>query len=223
MKKLGICLDGVLRDKLYQFDKYYRKEYIKNNGLVQMTENFEVIDEEDGESETMRLSLLEKTKIHLPISTYDLTNHYEFESTEEFNIFNERFVFELFGSAPPVHSKAMDAANRICNAGIDTAKFQTYLICPGAEQAITATYYYLTRNTCRIGNIIFRQYTETLWNELDVIITDCPDILDSKPDGKLSIKIDGPYNATSNSNLAFNKIIDIYENGGLHQICELVY
>ena len=42
-KTLGISIDGVIRDMHQQFDKQYRKVFIKNDELVKMDENFSYV------------------------------------------------------------------------------------------------------------------------------------------------------------------------------------
>lgn len=211
MKKLGICIEGVIRNKFEQFDKVYRKRFIKNESLVGMTDNFEVIEEQENEEEEKSLENLINKKIHLPITTYDLMNHYDFSSKEVFEDFiqNEN-AFELFG-AIPAFPKSVDAANRIQSIGEEKKSFETYLITEGQEQIITATLHFLLRTASRIKNITFKNYDENLWNEFDVIVTDCPAILDSCPENKIVIKISKDYNINSKSKYTYSNINEFYD------------
>ena len=117
MKIIGINIDGVLRDKFTQFDKMYRKKFIKNESIVKMDEYFRYVPEDENEGEDMRLQNIINEKIKYPIDTFDLQNHYTFESKEEYNNFlNLDYVFVIYGSAPPV-AKAMDKANKLQKIG----------------------------------------------------------------------------------------------------------
>lgn len=210
MKKIGICIDGVIRDRFEQFDRIYRKKFIKNEGIVQMNNNFEYIAEDEDEDENKRISNLEKSLIHLPVTTYDLKNHYEFENESDYLKFMEDYSLEIFGSAPAFH-RSMDVVNRLQYAGENAKIFNISLICPGDEQLVTATFYFMTKNACRIKNITFKEYDEKLWEQFDVIITDCPNILDTKPEGKVSIKVTHDYNVGSNSDHTIENISELYE------------
>ena len=46
MRILGVTINEVLRDYHGQFDKIYRKAFIKNDSLVGMNDNFEAYEEE---------------------------------------------------------------------------------------------------------------------------------------------------------------------------------
>ena len=47
-------------------------------------------------------------------------------------------------------------------------------------------------------NIKFIDDNKDVWNFCDVVVTDLPEILDSKPEGKISIKINKLYNKSQN-------------------------
>ena len=223
MLKLGICIDGVVRNKFEQFDRLYRKKFIKNPGLVQMNENFEYVEsDDDADNENKRLSILENELIHLPITTYDLKNHYEFETDEEFHKFiNEDYALEIYGSAPPFH-RAMDTINRLQYMGREENLFTTTLICPGEEQVVTSTYYFLTKNACRIKRIDFAEYDSAIWKEYDIIVSDAPAILDTAPMGKIPIRIYHEYNAGSNVENTLEDISNLYNLEFLQKICSKI-
>jgi hypothetical protein len=54
MKKLGISIDGVIRNYLDAFDKQYRKTFIYNESIVEMNEEFQYKEptEQDLEEKT---------------------------------------------------------------------------------------------------------------------------------------------------------------------------
>jgi len=201
---IGITLDGVIRNSLDKFDEMYRKKYIKNPSLVQMNENFEYVPEDDSEDEFERLENLANSLIHLPMTTYDLRNHYTFETKDEYEKFMyvER-VLEIFGSAPQF-PKSMDAANRlqaygeqkkIIVNGVEKNLFNVILICQGPEQTIAPTWYFLTKNSCRLKHVLFTNDTEEMWKMCDLIITDNPTILTTCPStSKYAFGIKRDYN-----------------------------
>src|SRR5690606_6999808 len=127
MKTLGINIDGVVRDLMTQFDKQYRKVYINNPNIVGMNKDMTVKDmTEDDYLELEKLvEDKEKELITLPISSYELTNHYRFENEIDLdgettltpdealdNFMYNKYPFQVFGQAEE-YQGACDAVNRI--------------------------------------------------------------------------------------------------------------
>ena len=114
MKKLGINIDGVVRDFLSQFDKQYRKVHINNPNIVAMNEDFTVRNYSDDELQQLSedIGTKEKDLISLPVDTPDLLNHYQFDGQTEVGgdefvtpqkaldefLFN-KYAFQIFGMA----------------------------------------------------------------------------------------------------------------------------
>ena len=213
MKIIGISIDGVLRDKLTQFDKMYRKKYIKNESIVKMDEYFRYVPEEDDEGENARIQNLINEKIKYPIDTFDLLNHYQFESKEEFlDFLDQDYVFEIYGSASPF-PKAMDKANKLQKIGQINMQYEILLFSQEQEQAIQATYHFLAKSACRIKKIIFDNDVNRIWDYCDMIITDNPNFIESKPDNKLTIKIKSDYNIYDQASYEFaslNEMDDLF-------------
>lgn len=209
MKIIGITIDGVLRDKFSQFDKMYRKKFIKNESLVKMDEFFRYVPEEENEGEIVRLQNLIEEKIKYPVDTFDLLNHYTFNSKDEFEIFlNQDYVFEIYGSAPPI-PKAMDKANKFQKIGEIESSYEIVLFSQEKDQAIQATYHFLAKSACRIKKIIFENDINRIWDYSDVIITENPELIESKPDNKFSIKINTDYNKYDKGDYEFNSLSEI--------------
>ena len=86
MKKLGISIDGVIRNYLDAFDKQYRKAFISNPNLVEMNEEFQLKPPTEQDLEDAAKKMEEKAKelITLPVDSADLLNHYQFKEIKEF-------------------------------------------------------------------------------------------------------------------------------------------
>ena len=76
MKKLGISIDGVIRNYLDAFDKQYRKAFISNPNLVEMNEEFQLKPPTEQDLEDAAKKMEEKAKelITLPVDSADLLN-----------------------------------------------------------------------------------------------------------------------------------------------------
>lgn len=212
MKIIGISIDGVLRDKLNQFDKIYRKKYIKNESIVKMDEYFRYVPEEENEGEDSRIQNLINERIKYPIDTFDLLNHYKFDSKNEFVEFlNQDYVFEIYGSASPI-PKAMDKANKLQKIGEINSLYEIVLFSQEQDQAIQATYHFLAKSACRIKKIIFENDINRIWDYCDLIITDNPEIIESKPENKKSIKIKESYNQFDIADYEYNSLNELQDN-----------
>jgi hypothetical protein len=213
MKIIGFSIDGVTRDRFSQFDKMYRKKFIRNEQLVKMDEYFRFVpEEEESDGEVARLQSMINEKIKYPVDTYDLKNHYRFENNEEFeNFLNQEYVFEIYGSAPPV-AKAMDKINKLQKIGESNKSYEVVLMSPEEDQAVQATYHFLAKSACRVKKIIFEKNVSRIWDFCDVIVTDNPELLESKPTGKTSVKITTEYNKYDSADHEFNTVNEIEDS-----------
>lgn len=203
MKTLGVTINGVLRDLEYQFDKFYRKAFIKNESLVGMNDNFEAVEEEiDWDA----ISLKEQDKISLPVDTVDLFNHYKFESELHYNKFiNEDYNFQILGAASAI-PKSFDHLMRVQGFGEANNLFDTTLFSKENGKSVTSTMHFLAKSASRVRNIKFIDDYKSIWDYCDVVVTDLPEILDSKPAGKISIKINKLYNQWSKADYTFDDL-----------------
>lgn len=202
---LAITIDEIIRDYNEQFDNVYRKKFIKNQGLVNMTENFEALPEEEEEEEFKRLEAKANALIHLPITTNSLLNHYEFDSLKAFEDFTTQHTLELYGSAGQVPF-AMQEANKIAFNKTELGLKDVILICPGDNQKIISTLHFLVKSSCKIGHIIFIDDFTKIWDYADIVITDRPEILDSAKANHKTIKIIKDYNINSKSNIELSSL-----------------
>lgn len=207
-KIIGIGIDGVIRNMHSGFDRAYRKSFIKNDSLVQMNEKFEYVPDSVVDEDIDVLQKMIDEKIHLPVDTFDLMNHYHFESKEEFDKFIEDYSFEILGSAPFFH-RAMDAVNRLQALGEESGLFEILLLSTEKKNSRISTYHFLAKAGCKVGALKFVDEHSMKWDCCDIIIDDCPHVFESKPEDKISIKIKRPYNAYSEADLSFDSVFEI--------------
>lgn len=209
-KIIGVSIDGVLRDMHSQFDKWYRKAYIKNDSIVQMDNNFNYVPTNETEEEGNFISNRIDDLITLPIDSYDLMNHYRFESKEEYEKFlYQDYVFQIFGAANEFH-RSMDYINLIQDFGQKNNLFDIVLLSTGKDKEISSTYHFLAKHVCKISNIKFVNDNQDKWNHCDILVDDCPAVFEDKPEGKISIKINHEYNSWSQCDYSFNSVVDMY-------------
>lgn len=205
---LAITIDEIIRDFNEQFDNVYRKKFIKNQGLVNMNQNFEFVPEEEEEEEFKRLEAKANSLIHLPVTTSSLLNHYEFESIKDFEDFTANHSLELYGSAGQIPF-GMQEANKIAFNKTELGLEDVILVCPGNNQKIISTLHFLVKSSCKIGHIIFIDDFTKVWNYANIVITDRPEILDSANEKSKTIKIKKDYNTNSKSNFELSSLKEI--------------
>lgn len=223
MKTLGINIDGVVRDLMTQFDKQYRKVYINNPNIVGMNQDMTV--KEMTEDDYLELERLvadkEKELITLPVSSYELTNHYRFENEVDLdgetnltpdealdNFMYNKYPFQIFGQAEE-YQGACDAVNRIQAHGLRTGLFKTVFISKTKSSAIPATFHFLSKNASRIRNVQFVEEDSDKWDSCDIIIDCVPEVIQNTPDNKTIIKIEHEFNQWDKTEHSFKSIRDI--------------
>jgi hypothetical protein len=175
-----------------------------------MDDKYNYVPESDPTDEDMKkLELLIDEKIHLPVDTYDLMNHYHFDSREDYSKFIEDYSLELFGAAS-AFPRAFDTINRLQYFGEVNDLFDVILISTEKDKAIAATYHFLAKGGCKIKNVKFLKEYYDKWEYCDVVVDDCPAVFENKPENKISVRINHPYNVYSEVDYSFNSTHDLY-------------
>lgn len=217
-KVLGISIDGVIRDSHGQFDTWYRRAFIKNDRLVGMDDSFQYVEKEETEDEQQKIQNLIDEKINLPVDTFDLLNHYSFENREEMETFMyNHYSFQIFASAQQF-PKSMDSVNFLQIFGDSTELFDVVLFAKCKDSSIASTFHFLAKHVCKIRNVKFINEYENVWDFCDVVISDTPEVFETKPDDKVSLKINHMYNNYSEADYSFESVSEIKSEKFLRKI-----
>lgn len=186
--KIAIDLNDVLRRFTAQFAKYYKIG-------VDRTFDIETVD----------------------VWTNDLRNIFPFETERDFLEFiYETYPFEIFAMAEAtdknLNSKFNDWLNNINN--LDKEDIPEFLIISTKEynKTIGTTYFFLSKLAVPIPTTKLFYNTEKVWDTCDVLITANPDLLNIKPEGKKSIKINTSYNEENEADFSYDSFIDMIED-----------
>ena len=189
--KIGITIDGVIRDFITKFELVYDKYY-------------PVIDEETGEN----------IEIERDIKDLELLKYFKFsgdtvqEKTNELN----KFMYvdaslEIFGHAGEVKLNSVEHLNQLHNL-IEDMGHTPIIISKELNNSKPATLFFLSKLSCKVNNIRFVRDYKNKWHYVDVLITASPQTLINKPDNKISIKVINTYNKDCNSDYT---IVDLKE------------
>lgn len=184
--KIGISINEVLRDFLSQFDYTYNK-YIG------------------------------KTEVKISdIESFDLTKYYPFESVGRMNTFLYlESPLEIFGHADQMSDGLINKFNAFLSDMEDDTDHEIYLVSREVNKAIPSTFFFLSKTGARINNIKFVKNNEEEWSDFDVLITANPIALAAKPSGKISVKINAPYNKESDADYTLDSILEFINDSNL--------
>lgn len=188
--KIGITLNEVLRDFISQFAYTYEKYH----GVP-----FD----------------LEKN----PITDFDLTKH-ELVDLDEMSLKKFMYVesaLELFGHADQTHNNIMARFNQFLMEIRDEEEHEIELVSREAANSIPATFFFLSKTLSKVSNIRFVTTYADKWNDVDVLITACPVALESKPSGKISVKVNAPYNKNVKADFEIDSLVQFMEDVELRE------
>lgn len=191
-KRIAIDINEVLRDFLRQFANMYKK-------VVDPSFSMEYNDMDDFNLINIFPFLDENGNI----DTY-LFNKFKYEDC----------AFEIYGRAEAM-DKMLPAdfnlwtQNTMRNFDDDIIP-EIILFSPfEMNLSIQSTLSFLARFGVRVREIHFPIDSVTMWDKCDIMITANPNLLESKPEDKISFKINCPYNKEANGTYEFDSMLDI--------------
>ena len=168
--RIGITIDGVVRDFITKFESVYDKYY--------------PVELEEGEELPKR-----------DINTLNLLENFEFSGgTEELN----KFLYidsslEIFGHAGETKLNSVEHLNQLHNL-IEDMGHTPIVISKELNNSKPATLFFLSKLSAKVNNIIFVRDYDKKWEHVDILITANPTTLETKPKEKVSIKVINHYN-----------------------------
>jgi hypothetical protein len=211
MMKIGIDVNGVLRDTILKFDLVYQKNLIekKNQEFSGQTFKLDVSGNTSPiESEDDNFNYEKITEV----TTLDLINHYSFKSEEElFSFLYEDFAMEIFGHAPSTEMTTFNVLNDIYFEFRD--QFDLLIVSNEIGRSKPSTLFFLSKFGCLLEKVIF--YSEltkkNMWNEVNILLTSNPDLLLNKPEDKIVVKYNTNYNKQIESKYEITSISEFSE------------
>jgi len=191
--KIGIALNDVIRDYLGQLE-YTCNKYFKH-----------------GKSDEDKYSLED-----YPITEFDLVKYFNFDSKKSLNTFLfEEASLEIYGHASEMSTGLMRKFNTFLMDIEDDEEHEVYLISREAGASIPSTFFFLSKTICKAKNIKFYHNYVEQWDDYDVIITANPEVLNNKPDGKISVKVLTPYNTEVESDFELTMVEEFFDDEDL--------
>jgi hypothetical protein len=174
--RIAIEINGVLRNTLDKIQQTYQKY------MIDITEG---IEEED--------SIIREIK--LPIDSLNLRNHFTFIDDEElYSFLYEDFPMEIFGHSQSTEYQTFNDLNDIYVNLRDN--HDLLIVSDEMGRSKPASLFFLSKFGCQVEKVKFYSNLtiNSMWDEIDVLLTSNPALLLEHPTDKILIKYQTEYN-----------------------------
>lgn len=178
--RIGIEINGVLRDTLKKIQQEYEKWYLNENWKeMEFIENEKDIDR----------------KVISDVTSLDLKKHLEFKNEDEiYDFLYKEHTMEIFGHASSVEYNSVNDLNDFYVDMRDN--HEIIIVSDEIGKSKPASLFFLAKFGCLLEQVKF--YSEStinsLWDSVDVLLTANPNLLLKHPDNKVVIKYNTFYN-----------------------------
>jgi hypothetical protein len=211
MKKIGIDINGVLRDTIGKFDQLYEKHLIDssdepfagNTYELDMSGNTELIELESETFEYKKIS---------DVDSLELDKHFSFRSKEElFNFMYEEYAMELFGHAPSTEMTTFNMLNDLYYELRD--ENELLIVSSEIGKSKPASLFFISKFGCLLEKVLFFSdiTKNNMWDQVDILLTADPILLLEKPVGKTVVKFNTSYNKHIESEYEISSLSDFGE------------
>jgi hypothetical protein len=175
--RIGIELNGVLRDTLKKIQQEYEKWYL-NNPFKEENE------EEDFKHEVMS-----------DLTSLDIMNHLKFKNEDElYDFLYKEHTMEIFGHAGSVEPSGLLELNEFY---LDMRESHDIIVVADEiGKSKPASLFFISKFGCLVESVKF--YSEStinsLWDSVDILLTANPKLLLNHPKNKIVIKFNTIYN-----------------------------
>ena len=189
--RIGIELNGVLRDTLKKIQQEYEKWYIENP-FKEETE-FEY-------------------KVNSDLTTLNISEHLSFKDEDDvYNFLYKEHTMEIFGHAGSVETSSMMDFNDFYLNMRD--EHDILVVSDEMGKSKPASLFFISKFGCLVETVKF--YSEStinsLWDSVDILLTANPQLLLNHPDGKVVVKYNTTYNSDIKTKYSISKVKELEE------------
>ena len=183
--RIGIEINGVLRDTLKKIQEVYEKWYVENP-FSKNDQNYEVISD---------------------LTTLNISQHLKFKDEDElYNFLYKEYTMEIFGHAGSMEYSGMNDLNELY---LDLREIHDIIIVSDEiGKSKPASLFFLSKFGCLVECVKF--YSEStinsLWDSIDVLLTANPNLLLKHPTNKIVVKYQTNYNSEIQTGYKIEKI-----------------
>jgi hypothetical protein len=209
--RIGIDINGVLRDTIGKFTQLYEKHLIESEQDEFMGQTYKLDMSGNTELEETDIVPFEYKKLG-DVDSLELDKHFTFRNKEElFSFMYEEYTMELFGHAP---STEMTTFNMLNDLYFELRDEDELIIVSGEiGKSKPSSLFFLSKFGCLLEKVFFfSEITkESMWNQVDVLLTADPTLLLEKHEGKVVIKFITDYNKQIKSDYEISSLSEFSE------------
>jgi hypothetical protein len=179
--RIGIEINGVLRNTIGKIEQTYQKYLIDKTDGIENEESFEY-------------------GIILPVDSLVLKDHFKFQNDEElFSFLYEEFPMEIFGHSQSSEYSTFNDLNEVYVNLRDN--HDLIIVSDEIGKSKPASLFFISKFGCQLEKIKFySNYTiNSMWDEIDLLLTANPALLLEHPSDKILIKYETDYNKNINT------------------------
>lgn len=191
MKRIGIEINGVLRDTIGKFTQVYEKHMIEESDDGNKTYEIDL----SGNTEENTVENNFEYKIISDVTSLELMSHFAFKDSDElYSFMYEDFVMQIFGHAGSTETFTFNELNDFYINFRD--EYEIVIVSDEMGRSKPASLFFLSKFGCLIENIKFYSNStlQNMWNGLDIIVSANPKLIENAPNNKTVIKYKTSYN-----------------------------
>lgn len=211
--RIGVSINGVLRNYFKQIEtvhtKYFPSE--SEDGEIKILD-YDLDKWITFPKETSQQAELTFNPDFDPFSSKDRDSVQDLELSvvEEETTVNEflyeKCTLEIFGSAEEMVPNAVKVLNNLI---LEYPEHDFVVMSRELGLSIPSTYFFLSKTSCMCQNIQFVTDSKDSWYHVDMMVTDHPDIIDSKPRDKFCVVINKGFNQRKDENIRIDSIKEL--------------
>jgi len=191
--RIGIELNGVLRDTIGKFRQVYEKHLIEQNPDFISDKIYDM--DLSGNTSLTQIENTFEYKILSDVTSLNLIEHFAFKNSDElYNFMYKDHTMEIFGHAGSVENSGIMDFNNFYMDMRD--KHDILIVSDEIGKSKPASLFFISKFGCLVETIKF--YSEitinSMWDSVDVLLTANPKLLLNHPENKTVIKYNTSYN-----------------------------
>lgn len=191
MKKIGIEINGVLRDTIGKFTQVYEKHMIEESDDGNKTYEIDL----SGNTEENTVENNFEYKIINEVTSLELISHFAFKDSDElYSFMYEDFVMQIFGHAGSTETFTFNELNDFYINFRD--EYEIIIVSDEMGRSKPASLFFLSKFGCLVENIKFYSNStlQNMWDGLDILVSANPKLIENAPENKTIVKYETPYN-----------------------------
>ena len=207
--RIGIEINGVLRDTIGKFTQLYEKHLVD-----EVSDDNQLSYELDlsGNTEEVLIDNKIEYKVLSEVTSLNLMEHFKFNDEDElYSFMYEDFAMQIFGHAG---STEVFTFNDLNDLYIKYRNNNDLLIVSDEMgKSKPASLFFLSKFGCLLEKVKFYSNTtiNSMWDEIDILLTANPNLLLDKPNNKIVVKYNTNYNKNVNCEYEINTLKEFDE------------